>query len=156
MHACKAVCFRPACCLLPPLLQFVLQLRQAVVWDLKSSLLLHRLTSRSRPQVRLILEAQQEFKKSDRQLKRAKSSASLPGSEEQAALRVQIEADRCGALAGGRWRAAGGRSSWLLLGGAMAGGLGCPWLPLGRSVLLACCAGCWLAQTQPHGALLPP
>lgn len=79
----------------------------------KSSLLLDRLPSRSRPQVRLILEAQQEFKKSDRQLKRAKSSASLPGSEEQAALRAQIEADRCGALAGARWRAAGGRScSW--------------------------------------------
>lgn len=45
-------------------------------------------------QVRSILEAQQEFKKNDRQLKRAKSSASLPGSEEQAALRAQIEADR--------------------------------------------------------------
>jgi hypothetical protein len=45
-------------------------------------------------QVRCILEAQQEFKKNDRQLKRTKSSASLPGSEEQAALRAQIEADR--------------------------------------------------------------
>lgn len=45
-------------------------------------------------QVRCILEAQQEFKKNDRQLKRAKSSASLPGSDEQAALRAQIEADR--------------------------------------------------------------
>ena len=36
-------------------------------------------------QVRSILEAQQEFKKNNRQLKRAKSSASLPGSQEQAA-----------------------------------------------------------------------
>lgn len=48
--------------------------------------------------MRSILEAQQEFKKNDRQLKRAKSNASLPGSQEQAALRAQIEADRCGVV----------------------------------------------------------
>ena len=64
------------------------------------------------PQVRCILEAQQEFKKNDRQLKRAKSSASLPGSDEQAALRAQIEADRCGAGAhkkAGPWLQAAAR-----------------------------------------------
>lgn len=62
--------------------------------------------------MRCILEAQQEFKKNDRQLKRAKSSASLPGSDEQAALRAQIEADRCGAGAhkkAGPWLQAAAR-----------------------------------------------
>jgi len=45
-------------------------------------------------QVRLIQEAQQEFKKSERQMKRSKSAASLPGSKETELLRQQLEADR--------------------------------------------------------------
>jgi hypothetical protein len=52
-------------------------------------------------QVRAIQEAQQAFKKNERQVKRSKSAASLPGTQEQQALRQQLEADRLERAAAG-------------------------------------------------------
>ncbi|KAL4424012.1 hypothetical protein ABPG75_001313 [Micractinium tetrahymenae] len=48
----------------------------------------------SMAQVRAVQEAQQEFKKSARQVQRSKSAAALPGSAETELLRQQMEADR--------------------------------------------------------------
>lgn len=45
-------------------------------------------------QVRSIQEAQQEFKKTARQVQRSRSAASLPGTAETELLRQQMEADR--------------------------------------------------------------